>query len=245
MRSLDYRVFITQDENNVTFHDIAQSGFDYWLNFFDLNRDYDNIYAALSETGDIMRQCISFAPGIRIMNQNPWETLVCFLLSANNRIPMIMKSVELICGMFGTDCSFPLPHALSAATEDDLKACKTGFRAQRVVDAAVSVHNGSIKFDESIKDLPTDILRTELCKLNGVGVKIADCCMLFSHGRREVFPVDVWIGRAVSNFYFGGKDIPLPQIQVFAKEKFGDYAGYANQLLFNYARLNNLCGGLK
>jgi len=217
----DRRLFVRQGDK--------PDGF--WAFFFDLDRDYNVIYEKLAENDPIMQRAIDFAPGIRIMNQDPWETLVCFIISANNRIPMIKKTVENIVSIFGGGTNFPSPDVLSGASPEELNACKTGFRSKYIIDAAKKFSLLSPQFT-----IPTPELRKLLTTIDGVGNKVADCVMLFSMGRREVFPVDVWIGRAMQVLY----GVPPKETQVFAKEKFGEYAGYANQLLFHYARMNRI-----
>jgi N-glycosylase/DNA lyase len=200
----------------------------FWSHFFDLDRDYGVIYDTLSKNDPVMQRAVEFAPGIRMMNQDPWETLVCFILSASNNIPAIMTSVERIVNYFN---EFPSPEALNNITLDELKSIVPRFHPKYIKNAAEKF----TAFDSQFS-VPTDELRKSLKTIKGVGNKIADCVMLFSMGRREVFPVDRWIERIVNKLY----NVPTPEIQAFAKERFGEYAGYANQLLFHYGRLNKI-----
>jgi len=231
---------ISCEDDYVRFHNISADEFEgFWAEYFDLNRDYGAIIGDLAERDFVLREAAAFAPGIRIMNQDPWETLLCFIISANNRIPMIMKVVGNIAERFGEDNVLPGPEILAKAALDGLLACKAGFRAGYIINAAESVLSGNPILDAD-REISTDELRRRLMTIKGVGVKVADCVMLFGMGRREVFPVDVWIGRAVRRLYFNGADVPLAQIQAFARERFGEHAGYANQLLFHYARMNRI-----
>jgi N-glycosylase/DNA lyase len=234
--------FITQDGGKVTFHNISDNEYEnFWADFFDFGRNYSEIINNLAGICPVMKKAAEFAPGIRLLNQDPWETLICFILSANNRIPMIMKAAEAIVSRFGGGTGFPAPDAFikTESVYDGLVGCKAGFRAKYIINAAEAVSSGNVEFDTE-HAVPTVELRKRLMLIKGVGVKVADCVMLFSMGRREVFPVDVWIARAVRVLYHGGKEIPLDEIRSFAAEKFGGLAGYANQLLFHYARLNRI-----
>ena len=230
------KVYISQNERGVTFHGVPNAEVEsFWAHYFDLSRDYTEILNTLKSIDPIIKAAAEFSPGIRILNQDPWETLIGFIISANNSIPHIMRCMNNLFETFGESVAFPSAEILATLSEDDLKCCKTGFRGKYIIDAAKKVASGELDFP-SCADLSTDELRKQLMSVKGVGVKVADCVMMFSHGRREVFPVDVWINRAVSNFYFGGEERGGAEIQAFAREKFGKYAGYANQALFHYAR---------
>ncbi|MCL2616700.1 MAG: hypothetical protein FWD96_03530, partial [Defluviitaleaceae bacterium] len=211
-----------------------------WRNYFDLGRDYAVVKATLALGDPVMAEAVKFAPGIRLMNQDIWECLLSFIISANNRIPMIKQVVRNISHRFGEsigdECAFPTREQLAAATVEDLSACRAGFRAKYILDAIQKIHGGTVDIG-GLGAMPTADVKRELMSINGVGAKVADCVMLFSCGRREIFPIDVWIRRVVQELYFDGHEIPLARLQDFAREKWGDNAGYANQFLFHYARL--------
>ena len=135
----------------------------------------------------------------------------------------------------GEGCAFPELEQLNAATEEDLFALRMGFRARYIRDCLDKLVNKEVDL-ASIDELTTDELLKELLKIKGVGQKVADCAMLFSMGRREVFPTDVWIKRVMEHLYFNGNETDIKTIYSFAKEKWGEYAGYAQQYLFYYAR---------
>jgi len=218
---------------------------DFWTNYFDLNTDYDAIKSALSEDDPVMTEAISFAPGIRILKQDSWETLICFIISQNNRIPQIKRVVEKLCLMFGdaidgTDSfAFPTAERLAEADVSDLLKTSAGFRARYIKDAAEKVSSGTIDLSH-LDDLPSAQLKQELMGIVGVGEKVADCVMTFGFGRRSSFPVDVWIGRVMRKLYMGGRDASLKEIRLFAEDKWGGLAAYANQYLFHYARMNSI-----
>ena len=217
----------------------------FWVNFFDLKRDYESIKQTLAGNDFVIRDALMFAPGIRLLSQDPWECLLCFIISQNNRIPMIMQAVKNISERFGERISgsesFSIPSAekVASLTEQELKDCKTGFRAKYILDGARRVASGRTVI-YGTKSLETEALRERLMEIKGVGPKIADCVMLFSMGRYEVFPTDVWIIKVMEKLYFGGNKTALKDIHALADKKFGEYAGFAQQYLYHYARINKI-----
>jgi len=230
---------IKQEENKVEFYPSTKSEFEnIWINYFDLDRDYNEIKNILKED-NILKEAIKFAPGIRILNQDPWECLISFIISQNNRIPMIKQVIKNICEKYGTKSGdyflFPTLEQISKADEKELLSCKTGFRAKYIMDAIKNVSSKNIDF-EKMKALPTGTLRSKLMEIKGVGEKVSDCVLLFSMDRKETFPTDVWVKRIMEHFYFNGKETKIKTIHSLAEEKFGEYAGFAQQYLFHYAR---------
>ena len=231
-------VYIEETDGKVYFYPCEKTEFqDFWLNYFDLPRDYGVINAALTKSGGVMERAVSFGGGIRILNQLPFETLISFIVSQRKNIPAIKKAVDNICAFAGRDMggyyAFPTPEALAGLTYEDFCALKTGFRAKYLFDAAQKVYKGEVSLK---KDMAQDALRGELLKIYGVGEKIADCTLLFAFGARDVFPIDVWIKRAVETFYFDGENLSINEIAAFAREKYGNCAGCAQQYLYYYAR---------
>jgi len=214
-----------------------------WKNYFDLNRDYDLVKKTISHNDGVMEAAIAHAPGIRVLNQEFWEMIISFIISQNNRIPMIKKVIENISRQYGTPIdggfAFPKAHRLDEASIDDLMLLKTGFRAKYIKDAVTKSLMGQLD-EASIKALPTPEARKQLTSVYGIGDKVADCVMLFGMGRTDVFPADVWIKRVISHLYYNGHDIPLKELQAFAADKWGENAGLAQQYLFHYARLNKI-----
>ena len=210
-----------------------------WARYFDLATDYTAIKQKLS-ADPVLERAIAFAGGIRLLNQDPWETLLSFIISQNMNIPRIKKIIADICERYGDEIegnehAFPPPEKLATLDIPALAACRTGFRAKYLADAIHRVASGMLEINH-IFETPTAELRAELLKIYGVGEKVADCVMLYGCGRREVFPTDVWVKRVMQNLYFGGRDVPMKEIHAFAAEKFGALAGYAQQYLFHYAR---------
>jgi N-glycosylase/DNA lyase len=212
-----------------------------WYHYFDLGRDYSSIQEELSKD-DILKAAIEYGKGIRILNQEPWEMLISFILSANNNIPRISKSIDVLAQVFGEPIpyldkiyySFPALDKLGQAEIDQIDLCKAGYRCKYIYQTARLIKQGEVNL-ESISKLSMETTKKELLKLTGVGPKVADCIMLFSMQKHEAYPVDVWVKRVTEHFYIH-QDVSMKEIQEFAKTKFGKLAGFAQQYLFYFAR---------
>ena len=235
---------VLNEKDRVIFKGTNLKEFDeIWMDYFDLNTDYKEIRKVLSNN-EILLKAMEYGEGIRILNQNHFEMLISFIISANNMIPRIKKSIEVISMRYGKFIcedenrkyySFPTVEELSRATVEDLREfAKVGFRDKRIFDTVNMILNEKIDLD-NFENLETDILRGELLKFSGVGNKVADCIMLFSYKRGEVFPVDVWIKRVMEELFIK-KETPVKKISKEADRIFGKYAGYAQQYLFYYGR---------
>ncbi len=202
----------------------------FWREYFDFGLDYEKIRADLSSSDPVLAQAAKFAPGMRILNQNPWEALCSFILSQNNNIPRIKGIVARLCSEFGEEVGgeheFPTAKALAALCEQDLSGVRCGFRTRYLLDAAKKVAQGEIDFDE-LKHMPLPDAREKLMTIVGVGPKVADCALLYGLHRLEAFPMDVWMKRAMSTLFPGREP-----------ESFGKYAGIAQQYIFHYSRMN-------
>lgn len=217
-----------------------------WFPYFDMDTDYECIARTLSQKDEYMQKAVAFGKGIRILRQDPWEMLISFIISQNKAIPHIKACITNISEKFGLPLeqingmdkhyySFPTPQELAKATEEELRACKVGFRAPYIMDACHKILSGEVILNDLLI-MPTDEARATLMKIKGVGPKIADCILLFAYGKAEVFPTDVWIKRVMEGIYFEGKEVKPEEIQKFAKTYFGKLAGYAQQYLFYYGR---------
>lgn len=235
---------VLNEKNRVIFKGTNLKEFDeIWMDYFDLNTDYKEIRKVLSNN-EILPKAMEYGEGIRILNQNHFEMLISFIISANNMIPRIKKSIEVISMRYGKFIcedenrkyySFPTVEELSRATVEDLREfAKVGFRDKRIFDTVNMILNEKIDLD-NFENLETYILREELLKFSGVGNKVADCIMLFSYKRGEVFPVDVWIKRVMEELFIK-EETPVKKISKEADRIFGKYAGYAQQYLFYYGR---------
>ena len=236
---------VIKENNSVIIHADSDDLQDLFANYVDLKTEYAEIKKELQ--GDkILKKAIDFGYGIRILKQDHWECLASFIISANNRIPMIMRAVENISEQFGKPIefstkihySFPNPEELVDVEEDRLALCGVGFRCKYIKHAARMVSAGEIDL-KAIENMDSHSAREELMRIPGVGPKIADCVLLYSYGKPNVFPTDVWVKRVVEVLFFH-REAKLTEIQEFAAKKFGDLAGFAQQYLFYYARENKI-----
>lgn len=210
-----------------------------WYNYFDLGRDYGAIKEELSKD-PILKEATEFGQGLRILNQDPFETTISFIISANNQIPRIKKSIDLIAQNYGERIegdyySFPTAEVLSKADPKDLREiCRVGFRDVRIVESSKMIHRGELDL-KGIRDLSPDEGKKALMELPGVGPKVAGCILLFAFNKVDAFPVDVWVRRVMEHFYLK-KNTNNKKIEEYGHKKFGKLAGYAQQYLFYYAR---------
>lgn len=202
-----------------------------WRHYFDLERDYGEIITAISED-ETLKRASEYAHGIRVLNQEPWETLCSFIISQNNNIKRIKGIISRLCENFGENkggfYTFPTAEKIAGLTLEDLSVLRSGFRAKYILDAANKVASGEVEL-KKLKAAPTDRARDELMKITGVGPKVADCVLLFGLEHADAFPKDVWIKRAMQVLFDG----ELPEC---AKP----YAGIAQQYIFLYARETKL-----
>lgn len=214
-----------------------------WRDYFDLDRDYATLFAGTDNAA--LREGLRYGAGLRVLNQQPFETLVSFIVSANNNVKRIQGIIARLCEACGipfvfegkTYYAFPEPAQLAERCAADFAGCGCGYRAPYIEKTARAVADGCVDLDVVAK-LPYEHAKAELVKLPGVGPKVADCVLLFSMHKAEAFPADVWIKRVLKTVYgFEGND---RQTMEFARQKFGPTAGIAQQYLFYYARENGL-----
>ena len=238
---------IAQSGDSVILYDTTEEDFhNIWFDYFDLGRNYREIKERLS-SDDVMREAISYGDGIRILNQDLWEAVISFIISASNNIPRIKGIIERFCENYGqkieymgnTYYSFPDIETTASLTKDDLAVIRSGFRDKYIMDAAKKFSSGELS-DKYIKSLSTPDAKKALMSINGVGNKVSDCILLFGLGRVDSFPVDVWIKRVMEYCYFDSKQQSIDTISEFADKHFGDIGGFAQQYLFFYARENKI-----
>lgn len=196
--------------------------------YFDLKTDYSRYITAFSADATLKAAC-EHSPGIRILRQEPFETLISFIISQNNNIPRISGIIGRLCESFGERLesggfSFPTAKKLRGITADDLAPLRAGFRARYIADAVARVNSGEVDFSE-IDALPLEPARDALKKIVGVGDKVADCVLLFAFHKLDAFPRDVWVKRVMAEYYPSG----LPEFTKGAE-------GVAQQYLFDYIR---------
>lgn len=216
-----------------------------WQEYFDFNRDYSEVKDKLIDD-ELLKKSMEFGYGVRVLNQEPFEILISFIISARNSIPVISKTINNISKKYGTKLqykgedyyTFPTIEQLSIATEDDIRETGASFRSKYIVDTVRRLKDGELSLEE-IMALNDDECHTKLQEFKGVGAKVADCVMLFSMKKTSAFPVDVWVKRAMIYFY-DAKDSSLNKIRIFARDRFGELSGFAQQYLFYYARENKI-----
>jgi len=211
---------------------------DWLIHFLQADTDLAAILKTFPDDAP-MRAAVAACPGLRLLRQDPWECLASFLLSSTKQIVQIRQIVGHLCERFGGPVhhgfAFPTPGRLAAASEAELRACKMGFRAPSLLQAARRISEGRLDL-ERLRTLDYAAARAELMTLRGVGGKIADCVLLFAYGFDTAFPVDVWIERALQELYFPRRRASAKRLRHFAATHFGPHAGYAQQYLFHYMR---------
>ena len=216
--------------------------------YFDLGRDYEKIKETLSEIDEYLENSIRYGNGIRILNQDLWETIISFIISANNNIPRIKGIINRISQKYGNKIewngkeyyTFPTVENLAKATVEDLRNLGLGFRDVRVYETTHKILNKEVDLEKLHQEPDTQKVRDTLLTLSGVGPKVADCILLFSTLKRfDVFPIDVWVRRGMNELYIKNEDetkVNKREIEKLAKEKYGDIEGLAQQYLFYWKR---------
>lgn len=215
--------------------------------YFDLNTNYTKLKEKLSSIDEFMKESVNFGYGIRILNQDLWECIISFIISANNNIPRIKKIIERLSINYGKEIefcgkkyyTFPTPESLSKASIQDLRELGLGFRDKRVFKTTRMILNKKISLENLKNSNDSEYIEEELLKLDGVGEKVANCIMLFSLKRFDTFPVDVWVRRVINDLYIHEENeekVSKTKIKQLAQEKFSDYKGLAQQYLFYYRR---------
>lgn len=209
--------------------------------YFDLETDYGAIEKRISKIDQNVNRAVKNTAGMRILNQDFLETLMSYIISANNNIPRISKSVSLIAEKYGTKVDFqdeqyylfPTPNQLKDVTEDEFKKCGVGFRARYLKHAVKDILDNKIDI-KNVENESTEYLKKELLSIMGVGPKVADCILLFSCQKKEVFPIDVWVERVMKELYFkdSKKKVSKNEILNYAIKNFGSDAGIVQQHLF-------------
>lgn len=216
-----------------------------WLTeYLQLELDIQAVLQSFPED-EPMRAAAAACRGLRLLRQDPWESLASFILSSTKQIVQIRQIVSLLCERFGQPIlapaghapayAFPSPARLAEAGEEELRACKMGFRAPYLLATARQIAQGHCDL-ANVAQLPVESARAVLMELPGVGRKIADCVLLFAYGFQPAFPVDVWVTKALHRLYFPRRRVKLQRLHQFAARHFGPNAGYAQQYLFHYAR---------
>lgn len=214
--------------------------------YFDLNKDYTLLEEKIRNIDSNVNKAVEFSTGMHMLNQPVFETIISYIISANNNIKRISGSVNQIAEMFGKKVIFeneeyylfPTLEELSKATEEDMLTCKVGFRARYIIHMVRDLMEDASILKE-YKNMLLEDLRNKLLQYMGIGPKVADCIMLFSMRRYECFPVDVWVKRIMEKLYFR-KNTDNKEIINFAKDSFKEDAGLIQQHLFYNVRMQNM-----
>lgn len=222
-----------------------QTDWSWLVTFLQTDVNLSEILATFPENDLHLSAAVRSCRGLRLLRQDPWECLASFILSSTKQIVQIRQIVRTLGQRHGDPVVVPTGHApafafptakkIAALSEADLRACKMGFRAKYLLAAARRVAAGQLNLD-SLHALPLATAREALMNVSGVGEKIADCVLLFAYGFPAAFPVDVWVARALSRYYFRGRRKRPGQLHRFAARHFGANAGYAQQYLFHHIR---------
>ena len=222
---------ISKDDDTIILKNTTKESYEnIWKNYFDFDKDYVSICSTLKQDS-LIAPTVDEYYGIRILNQDSWEALCSFVISQQNNIKRIRGIIDRLCRTYGDDLgngyySFPSAERLSKLSVEDFEILGTGYRGKYLERLSKDVASGKINL-EKIKTLPLEDARKELLNIFGVGIKVANCALLFGFGFYDAFPVDVWMKR-VMEYYPDG----LP-------ECFKGIGGIAQQYLFHWAR-NNL-----
>lgn len=239
---------VKKEKNNIIFKGICEGNIkEICEEYFDLKTDYEEIKSKLANIDEYLANSIKYGKGIRILNQELWETIISFEISANNNIPRIKGIIERICKKYGNEIkwkdniyyTFPSIQQLSKASIEDLRTLGLGFRDKRIYETTQIFLNESITLNQIKEEKDTQKVREKLLTLPGVGPKVADCILLFSLKRYEVFPIDVWVRRVMNELYIHNEDeekVSKNDLQKLAKTKYSDLAGLAQQYLFYWKR---------
>ena len=211
---------------------------------FRLGDDLEEFYDAFSD--DPLVNAFNKLQGLRLMQaSNLYESLICSICSQHASVKMWNLMAQLIKRIYGEQITFPdgavfytfpKPEKLSEASERDLESiCKTGYRAKYIIAASKLIVEGGLNLNH-LKNLPYDAARGKLMEVPGIGPKVADCFLLYGVGCTQAAPVDVWMHRIVSKLYFDNTRISKEKAAKFLRDRFREWAGYAQIYLFHYAR---------
>ena len=240
---------VSKNDKEITFKGVCNGNIkDIVEDYFDLKRDYEKIKEELSKIDENMKTSIEYGKGIRILNQDLFETIISFIISANNNIPRIKGIIERLSKKYGDEIiwngkkyyAFPTAKSLKDVSVKEYRDLGLGFRDIRLYETVKMILEGKVDLEELENNPNTTKVREKLLTLSGVGPKVADCILLFSDLKRfEVFPIDVWVRRVMNDLYIKNEDetkVNKKEIEKLAQEKFGNLAGLAQQYLFYWRR---------
>ena len=245
-------VKVLNEDNDILFSGIKRTDVDiekFIIKYFDLERDYNKIKEEFSKSDNNLKKAITYCGGIRILNQDLWEMVISYIISANNNIPRIKKIINALSEKYGKEInyngkkyySFPEIEDLKKVSIEEYRKCGAGFRDKYLYNTVKKILSEKNYLSDLYK-LDTKTCKDKLLELDGVGPKVCDCILLFSDLKRfDCFPVDVWVRRVMNDLYIKNVDekkVTNSEIQKIADEKFGDNKGLAQQYLFMWRRNN-------
>ena len=239
--TLNHKATLTRQK---TYVEILCDDEKYFVKYLDLDTNYDKIKLVLYED-DMIRDSIDYGKGIRILKQDVLETIISFIISANNNIPNIRRTIERICTDYGKNMgdyfAFPTLDELKKIPREYFRQIKCGYRADYLANTIAMIGD---TFDlEELQRLDTKTARERLLTLSGVGPKVAECVLLFGLGKTDVFPTDTWIKKVYCDTYGDTKMSAVAISRAFVA-KYGNLSGYAQQYLF-YGKRENFGGRKK
>lgn len=210
------------------------------INYFDLNRDYEAINEFIKNSDSKMIDIVDSCTGFKNLNQDPFEVIISFMISINNGVSSISKSINLIAERFGTELEFngktyylfPDSNMLKDVAASDLRECKLGFRDINVYEYIQKVNNGEEDINKYF-NLSSNDAMIEFQKNRGIGPKVASCVLMMGYGKLDVFPIDVWVKRAFKYIYDTDN---VNEITNITNDLFKEYSGIAIQYMFHYMR---------
>ena len=234
-------VRISMVEDTVEIEGVTQADYEnFWKRYLDFGRDYSEIKKTVS-INDTMIKSVEFGNGIRILRQDFFETLISFIISQRSSIAKIKSCVEKLCSLYGDEIhfkgkvfyTFPTAQKIASLSEEEIRSLGVGYRAPYILKAAQAVANGEVNAEE-LEAMDTASARLKLLSLHGVGDKVCDCVLLFSLGKYDLFPADVWIKRVMA------EEFKCTDAKSAGETKFGSYSGFAQQYLFYWRKYNNV-----
>ncbi len=237
----DRVINIRQDGNKIVVKSNKEDNLEEVIKtYFDLNYDYESIYDKVLKIDKNNKEIVDFSKGLKMINEPIIETCISFILSSNNRVPQIKKSLDYISNKYGEKVLFnnkeyylfPDISALSKASLNDLRECKVGFRDKYLYNFIDKVNNNEFDFN-IIKDMNSDDALKYLMSLNGVGEKVASCILLFGYHRFDVFPIDTWVKKYMKDEY---NIEGITNIKKYVYDKYKELSGIVIQYMFNYKR---------
>lgn len=233
----NYKCLLRNENGHVI---IENDNVGFFVNYFDLNRDYNAIKRKLTKKYAGIENAVKFGKGIRLLNQDPFETVISFIISANNNIPRIKKIIEALCRGLGEKkdgyYAFPAPEAMANADLSFYSSIGAGYRAEYLYKASRLLANFDMK---EVAEANTADARKKLLSITGVGKKVADCILLFAFKKTDLFPMDTWSKKIYASFGYE-TDVNIGRMSARLVELFGDISGYAQQYLYYYYRENKI-----